>query len=269
MLNKDEFYQRVNDIVKGNWGKLFLALIIISAITQAILAFTANQVNITPVIEYVTYVSQNNLEIDPQYFSTIIRESLFKGSSFNFIVIASAIVSELLMVGYHIRVLGLIEVGEFNIFDMFKVIERNFVKYLIVSFFYAAIIYALNFIPVIGSIIVIIAGYGFAYYPYLLKDNPELDYIDYFKSSWELTNGHKFQLFKIDLYYAIRIVIPCLTGLLLMIILLIFRLNSLVFLGILALFIGFVWSLVLVIKYGPYINVAKALYYANQIDNMQ
>jgi uncharacterized membrane protein len=96
---------------------------------------------------------------------------------------------------------------------------------------------------VLWSLLLVIPGiiksYSYALVPYLLKDNKKLEYNDVITKSRKLMDGHKFDLFVLDLSFLGWAILACLTF------------------GI-----GFLWFV-------PYLQTTRAAFYEDLMKNVK
>lgn len=85
-----------------------------------------------------------------------------------------------------------------EIADVLNYVRNNLKNIIIVSILYSIFITLGSMLFVIPGMIVAL---GLAFVPEVLNDNPELQGMDVIKKSWELTKGHKMDLFVFGLSF--------------------------------------------------------------------
>lgn len=112
--------------------------------------------------------------------------------------------------------------------DLFEIYKTNFSRAFLVQFLVGLFTFLWTLLLIIPGIIM---GYAYSMSVYIANDNPELSEMDAIKKSRELMNGHKLELFLLDITFI-----------------------GWIFLCILSFGIGFLWI-------GPYIQAAHAEFY--------
>ena len=182
-LEKD-FYFRVKDKIKGVWGKIFVVYII----SAFIIGMVQSRSSIVDVFSYIS---------NPSLLSDAEVEAV---GSFSFMALVVAIVTSTIALSLHMETYRYLKTDKFEISGIFKNINEYGLKILLAGTIKGILSYFLPMIP-LGGIVWIIVDYGFAYVAYLMLELPEKDIFSYFRDSWRLTEGKKFDSFKIGIHY--------------------------------------------------------------------
>ncbi len=267
MLFNKEFYSKVKATVKGNWWKIFLVIVIINAIGGIInsigIDYSKNFYNIIYYFEAIQYGY-----MDPEDILDIIRNRQFNAwilfSNLMYIV-----VSKVLFLGLSVNILGLVRNNVFETIGIIDTFRTKTIKLLAIGTIYALLIFVLSRIPIVGFIVTTVVTYGMCYLPYLIELNPDLDYIEYFKDSWNLTNGHKWRLFLIDFhYFGIPTVLFFCIFIFIIILFGMQSYGSTIF-GIILMVVSSIVYVVIMIRNSVLNRVANAQYFDEQMKNVE
>ncbi len=110
----------------------------------------------------------------------------------NILSIIVGIISTVIGIAYAKYVLEFVRGNKMEWKDVFKDAKEHFVLYLLVSILVGVIVCVASILLVIPGII---AGVGLAFYQEVCADNPELGVVDVVKKAWEMTKGHKMDIF--------------------------------------------------------------------------
>lgn len=121
-----------------------------------------------------------------------------EGTISSIISLVFSIFSAILSVGYAKYILTFIRGGRSEIKDIIDFAKENWKICILVSFV-AGLNVALGMILLIVP--GIIAAFGLTFYKEVVADNPELGTTDALRKAWEVTNGHKFDLFVLGLSF--------------------------------------------------------------------
>lgn len=103
-----------------------------------------------------------------------------------------SIISTIFSVGYAYYCLGFVRGQRMEVKDIVEFMKKNWVVSLLVS-----LLVGLNVL--IGMILLIVPGFiaamGLSLYEFVIADNPELPVTDALRKCWDITNGHKVEIF--------------------------------------------------------------------------
>ena len=108
------------------------------------------------------------------------------------------IFSSAFMIGYCKYCLDFIHGKKTDWTEPVKFAKEHWVICFLVSFLYGLIIIAGSILLVIPGII---AALGLMFYYYVCAENPKLKATEILKKTWNITNGHKFELFVLILSF--------------------------------------------------------------------
>lgn len=129
-------------------------------------------------------------------------------------------------------------------------LKENILNVLLLCLATAVVNYALGFIPLIGAILGTVFQYATIFALFIMKDNQNLNFIDSIQESFELTNGHKWNLFLIQLRYIVRVLLYILLGIILV-----------MFFGVLGVILMVIVMVITIIRFMPLILSSTAIYY--------
>lgn len=110
---------------------------------------------------------------------------------------------------FNVEILGIArEKKQPQIENLFSIYRDNFGKSFLVVFLVMLFVGLWSLLLVIPGIIM---AYAYSMSVYISNDNPELQAMDCIKKSRELMNGHKWDLFVLDLSFIGWILLACLT----------------------------------------------------------
>ena len=102
-----------------------------------------------------------------------------------------------------IGLLNLLRGGRYSISGLIEIFKNNYKDILLVAFLITFISKLVGLIPILGGIVAIIASLAFCFSFFLIYDFKAKGPDSYLKGSANLTNGHKFRLFVLNIIYGI------------------------------------------------------------------
>lgn len=112
-------------------------------------------------------------------------------------------VSYLVLGANSLALLDLVRGWDYSIHTVIEKFKENYPTIIILSLILALLNSILGKIPVIGSLLGLILTLGFSYVFFLIEDG-NIEYtIDYFKTSYRLSQGHKLYIFILETLYVI------------------------------------------------------------------
>lgn len=142
-------------------------------------------------------ILQSNLALGQEEVMRYLAVSMGRNAFFDIIIL---IISFVLSLTLGMEILNSFKTGKFNILNLFNHLNEKPLEIILCASLYGLILSVIKNIPIIGIILSIIIGLMLAYLPYLLLEK-QLKFIEYFKESYNLTMGHKMELFKIKFRY--------------------------------------------------------------------
>lgn len=168
-------------------------------------------------------------------------------------------VSQIIFNSFAISLLRAYRNDTYNFKEIFEVLSKHTKMVLIISAITTIVTFISPndiFLSLFWAVIYFIYQINFAYIPYVIEDYNFDNIIDYFKKAYELINGDRFNLIKLDLYY---LALPILTYCLLLFALLFTQLNNLVS------DIVFIWISLFVVTVFTVLYMFPKMYYANAV----
>jgi Protein of unknown function (DUF975). len=249
-MDRKAIYEKTAEFLKGRWLSITLISLGIGVIVYAINVIVGFVLGGSGANQLSYEISNGNISAALNIASKISSGNIF--TSF-FISLLDAVLST----GLSIAVLNAYRnQGNVVFNDVVVIIKEHFEKIIIAILAITAITTLIGLIPFVGTILASILNYCFAFAYFLINDKKSSDAISAIKDSYESTTGHKLNMFMIDWYYILRILIGF--GI---IIIAVFFANASPALAILLMFVGAIVSLVLLFKYLPYLVVARVIYY--------
>jgi len=249
-MDRKEIYEKTAEFLTGRWLSItFISLgigVIVYVITIIIgFALGGNGAN------QLSYeISHGNMSAALNIASSIASGNIFT----NFFI---SLLDAILSTGLSIAVLNAYRNQEKVVFnDVVNIIKEHFEKLIIAILAITAITTLIRMIPFVGMILATILNYCFAFTYFLINDKKSSDAISAIKDSYECTTGHKLNMFMVEWYYFLRILI----GFGIMIIALFFGNASPTF-AIMFFFAGAITTFVLLFKYLPYLVASRVIYY--------
>lgn len=102
--------------------------------------------------------------------------------------------------------------GKIDLRDLFIGFRSQFARNLGAHLWRALFLFLWGLIPFAGSIIVYIKSYSYCMLPFILVEHPEIDARQALKESIKMTEGHKWDLFVLDLSFLGWNILSSLTG---------------------------------------------------------
>ena len=186
-MNRVELKNKAKELVKGNkWYLLkpavFIGLaIVVIELIAFLIDYALGMVSVETTV--VMGVETTNLE----------------GGLVTWIVgIFTGLVGTAFSVGYAYYVLSFIRGNRLEIKDVVDFMKKNWLIAFLVSFWAGLIILAGSILLVIPGII---AAIGLMFYQEVCADNLELRVKEMLRKAWDMTNGHKLELFVLGLSF--------------------------------------------------------------------
>ena len=249
-MNRKNIYDKSLEFSRGRWLNIVIITMVISFIVWALQSlFGAGNI-------FSTILSFQNVE-DPQELINAIAAITRKGIVIGVITgiittFANAGLDSEIMLAYK-------EDRMISVNGIIDLLKNKLAVFIVAALSLSAINFLLGFIPIISFIIVSIVSYMTCFYGYIIAEGKATDGIDALKQSYNMTRGHKLNLFLMDLYYMFRPLI----GLLVMFVgLLLGGLFNSPPIAALLMIVGAIVLLVLLIKYLPFTRIARAIYYS-------
>ena len=180
-MNRVEIKEKAKEMIKGNKWFIWKPLVIIglSIALIELLAF-----GIDYALGWTTTTTKEVLG------STVTNT---QGGIVTLVVgIFTGIASCAFTVGYAMYILSFIRGKKLEIKDILEFMKKHWVKAFVVSLLVGLIIFAGSILLVIPGII---AAIGLTFYQEVCADNPEMKATDIVRKSWEITKGHKMDIF--------------------------------------------------------------------------
>lgn len=117
---------------------------------------------------------------------------MYGGTIYNLVSFFTNIVSVAFDVAYAMYILSFIRGKKLEMKDIIDFMKKNWVKAFVVSLVVGLIIFGCTILLIIPGII---AAIGLTFYKEVCADNPEMYFKDIIKKAWQMTKGHKMELF--------------------------------------------------------------------------
>jgi hypothetical protein len=197
LMDRVELKNKAKKLIKGNIWYLLKPVVIIGLIIGAIegIAIGLDSAFGLTTTKTVEILGVKTTQTTGGYISMVV--GVFTG-----------IASSALSIAYAHYVLSFVRGKKEELKDVIDFMKKNWVKAFIVSLL-AGLFIALGFVLLI--IPGIIAAIGLMFYQEICADNPEMGAMDVIKKSWEMTKGHKMDLFVIGLSFIGWCLLACLT----------------------------------------------------------
>ena len=186
-MNRIEIKNKAKEMIRGNKWFLWKPLIIIGLCIG--------------LIEGLAFGLDSALGLTTTTTSEVlgVKVTNTSGGIISLIVgIFTGLASSALTVAYAHYVLSFIRGKKLELKDVIEFMKKHWVKAFIVSFWVGLII-------IVGSILLVIPGIiaaiGLMFYQEVCADNPEMPAMDIIKKAWEITKGHKMDLFVMGLSF--------------------------------------------------------------------
>lgn len=165
----------------------FLMVIILYIVIMGILESIAPK----STIDVFDYPSENITFTN--IFNSIRGPGLNNMTSFSFDILKN-IISNILIGANFMAILDLLRGYSYGVGEVKDKIMHYYPVLIPVAAIYTLVLKILGLVPIIGSILVMIAYFALLFIYFLVEDYPELNPMDYLKLSYEITNGHKLKL---------------------------------------------------------------------------
>ena len=186
-MNRVELKNKAKELVRGNKWYLWKPSVLIGL---AVL-----------VIELIAFGLDYALGMVTVETTTVmgIQSTNFSGGLFTWIVgVFTGIASSAFSVAYAYYVLSFVRGTRLELSDVINFMKKNWLIAFLVSFWTGLII-------LVGSILLVIPGIiaaiGLMFYQEVCADNLELKAMDIIHKAWEMTKGHKTELFVLGLSF--------------------------------------------------------------------
>lgn len=247
-------FRQTKEYLKGKLTSLILVTGLIAGLTIVIDMLLNGSTYNTILSVFVQQVQRGSI-----MRSREIVEVISDGTSkLNIMRLISLTMTSVLSSGLSLELLQSIRLDQkVKLSRVYQKIRDNFTTILVVSIAVSAITWLLSMIPIIGFILSLIATYALSFSVYLIIDNKDKSFDFFLKESFDLTNGNKFELFLINLYYSFApiIAIP------IMIVGYVLLFTKIYVIGYITLIVGTIMFVALGIKYISYMMVARAKAY--------
>ena len=196
-MNRVELKNKAKEMIKGNKWYLLKPLVIF-ALCVFVVAFVAVMLDSllgldkTEIVKLADGVETTN---HTGVISTIVG------------IIAGA-ASSVFMIGYAKFILSFVRGNKLTMNDITEFMKKHWVVALLTSILADLIICGCTILLVIPGII---AAIGLMFYQEVCADNPEMRARDIVKKSWNMTKGHKGELFVLALSFIGWGILACLT----------------------------------------------------------
>ncbi len=251
-MDRRQIYAKTDAFVKGRWLS-FMLVSVISGIITALITMAIFTLIIGPNIVLIELLPTMEVE-EVMAALLVIISSLSVSASL------SSIFYVIVQAGLEMSSLdAYVNGGKITLSSTFNKIKNNFVSIIVAGMIMLVINFLLSFfdfLSVFSLIIIPIISYMMIFTFFTIEDKVADNGVDAIKESYRRSNGHKFDLFIVQMNYALK---P-LYGLLVVIFGLFF-INVSPTLSGLIIMTGFIVSLVLALKYRPYRTMSLAVYY--------
>lgn len=186
-MNRVELKNKAKELIKDNKWHLWKPLIIIGLVIGIIegIAFGLDYAFGFIKTETVTVMGVTTTQTSGGVISLVV--GIFTG-----------LVSSALSIAYAHYVLSFVRGKKEELKDVIDFMKKHWVKAFVVSFLTGLFI-TLGFIALV--IPGIIASVGLMFYQEVCADDPEMGAMDVIRKSWEITKGHKMDLFVMGLSF--------------------------------------------------------------------
>lgn len=122
-----------------------------------------------------------------------------RGISYFFYELFKETMTNILYGANYLAILDMLRGYSYGLGEVMDKVKYYYPKLIPVAIIYTLILNVLNIVPIIGWIGVLVLSFAFVPVYFLIEDYPNLEISDYFKLSYELTRGHKLNLFFLTL----------------------------------------------------------------------
>ena len=189
-MNRVELKAKAKEMIRGNKWFLWKPMVIFAVISCIITAI-AFAIDGKTTVDEVTGLTQ-----------------MSGGAIFSLITSLVGIAGSIFSVGYAMYALSFVRGNKLEISDILDFCKKHWLVALLTSLLTGLIVLAGMIILVVPGII---ASIGLMFYQEVCADNPEMRARDIVKKSWNMTIGHKGELFVLALSFIGWGILACLT----------------------------------------------------------
>ena len=189
-MNRVELKAKAKEMIRGNKWFLWKPMVIFAVISCIITAI-AFAIDGKTTVDEVTGLTQ-----------------MSGGAIFSLITSLVGIAGSIFSVGYAMYALSFVRGNKLEISDILDFCKKHWLVALLTSLLTGLIVLAGMIILVVPGII---ASIGLMFYQEVCADNPEMRARDIVKKSWNMTKGHKGELFVLALSFIGWGILACLT----------------------------------------------------------
>lgn len=186
-MNRVELKNKAKEMIKGNKWYILKPLVIFALCAGAI-AFIAVLLDSILGLDKTEVVELANGITTTNHTGVI-------SSIAGFVV---SVASSVFMVSYAMYILAFIRGKKLEMHDIIDFAKKNWIVAFLTSLIAGLIIAGCTILLIIPGII---AAIGLMFYQEVCADNPEMRAMDIIKKSWNMTKGHKMDLFVLGLSF--------------------------------------------------------------------
>ena len=186
-MNRVELKNKAKGMIKGNLWYILKPLVIF-----AVCAF---------VISFVAVILDSVLGLDKTEVVKLadgIETTNHTGVISSIAGIFVSVASSVFMVGYAMYILAFVRGKKLEMNDIVDFMKKHWLVAFLTSLIAGLIIAGCTLLLIIPGII---AAFGLVFYQEVCADNPEMRAIDIIKKSWNMTKGHKMDIFVLGLSF--------------------------------------------------------------------
>ncbi len=186
-MNRVELKNKAKELIKGNKWYLWKPLILIGLVIALVEGIAFG-------LDYAFgFIKVETVEV------LGVATTHYSGGIISLIVgIFAGIAETALSIAYAYYILSFIRGKKLEVKDVVDFMKKHWVISFIVSFLVGLILVGCSMLLVIPGII---AGLGLTYFEEVCADNPDMKAMDIVKKAWNMTNGHKMDLFVLGLSF--------------------------------------------------------------------
>lgn len=186
-MNRVELKNKAKELIKGNKWYLWKPLIIIGLVIALIEGIAIG-------LDYALgFIKEETVEV------LGVATTHYSGGIISLIVgIFAGIAETALSIAYAHYILSFIRGKKLEVKDVVDFMKKHWVISFIASLLVGLIIAGCSILLVIPGII---AALGLTYFEEVCADNPDMKAMDIVKKAWNMTNGHKMDLFVLGLSF--------------------------------------------------------------------
>ena len=196
-MNRVELKNKAKDMIKGNKWYILKPLVIF-----ALCAFA---------VSFVAVLLDSVLGLDKTEVVELaegIKTTNHSGVISSIAGMVVGVASSVFMVGYAMYILSFIRGKKLEMKDIIEFSKKHWLVAFLTSLIAGLIITGCTILLVIPGVI---AAIGLMFYQEVCADNPEMKAWDIIKKSWNMTKGHKMDLFVLGLSFIGWCIVACLT----------------------------------------------------------